>query len=224
MKKCNVCGKIKPFDELCRDSSRSDGVKPLCKECKHKKDADYWKDNAWRLTKRNKGYKHRSPERYQDVLKQQREYKAKNRERSLYLQARKRSEKFSLPFSIAMEDIEIPDVCPLLGIPINKKPSKLNNRDNSPSLDRIIPSMGYVSWSEFNRQLEYKCKWSFKYYIKIGRFEPTSKTCSKCGCVQEMPLSKRVFDCPDCGISIDRDLNASLNIRNIGINTVGHTL
>ena len=32
-----------------------------------------------------------------------------------------------------------------------------------------------------------------------------------------------VFDCPDCGISIDRDLNASLNIRNIGINTVGHT-
>ena len=144
MKKCNVCGKIKPFDELCRDSSRSDGVKPLCKECKHKKDADYWKDNAWRLTKRNKGYKHRSPERYQDVLKQQREYKAKNRERSLYLQARKRSEKFSLPFSIAMEDIEIPDVCPLLGIPINKKPSKLNNRDNSPSLDRIIPSMGYV--------------------------------------------------------------------------------
>jgi len=38
-----------------------------------------------------------------------------------------------------------------------------------------------------------------------------------------MPLSKRVFDCPDCGISIDRDLNASLNIRNIGINTVGHT-
>ena len=87
----------------------------------------------------------------------------------------------------------------------------------------LAKSIGDVSWSEFNRQLEYKCKWSFKYYIKIGRFEPTSKTCSKCGCVQEMPLSKRVFDCPDCGISIDRDLNASLNIRNIGINTVGHT-
>jgi len=87
----------------------------------------------------------------------------------------------------------------------------------------LAKSIGDVSWSEFNRQLEYKCKWSFKYYIKIGRFEPTSKTCSKCGCVQEMPLSKRVFDCPDCGISIDRDLNASLNIRNIGINTLGHS-
>ena len=87
----------------------------------------------------------------------------------------------------------------------------------------LAKSIGDVSWSEFNRQLEYKCKWSFKYYLKIGRFEPTSKTCSNCGCVQEMPLNKRVFDCQDCGISIDRDLNASLNIRNIGINTVGHT-
>jgi len=87
----------------------------------------------------------------------------------------------------------------------------------------LAKSIGDVSWSEFNRQLEYKCKWSFKYYLKIGRFEPTSKTCSNCGCVQEMPLSKRIFDCPDCGISIDRDLNASLNIRNIGLNTVGHT-
>lgn len=36
-------------------------------------------------------------------------------------------------------------------------------------------------------------------------------------------LTEEVIDCPDCGISIDRDLNASLNIRNIGINTVGHT-
>lgn len=87
----------------------------------------------------------------------------------------------------------------------------------------LSKSIGDVSWSEFNRQLEYKCKWSFKYYLKIGRFEPTSKTCSKCGCIQEMPLSKRIFDCPDCGISIDRDLNASLNIRNIGINTLGHS-
>jgi len=87
----------------------------------------------------------------------------------------------------------------------------------------LAKSIGDISWSEFNRQLEYKCKWNFKHYLKIGRFEPTSKTCSNCGCVQEMPLSKRVFDCPDCGISIDRDLNASLNIRNIGLNTLGQS-
>ena len=87
----------------------------------------------------------------------------------------------------------------------------------------LAKSIGDVSWSEFNRQLEYKCKWSFKHYIKIDRFFPSSKTCSNCGCIKEMPLSKRVFDCPDCGISIDRDLNASINIRNIGLNTLGHS-
>jgi|GEM_PF-5091227 putative transposase len=38
-----------------------------------------------------------------------------------------------------------------------------------------------------------------------------------------MTLDKRTFNCPDCGISIDRDLNASLNIRNIGFNTDGQS-
>jgi len=87
----------------------------------------------------------------------------------------------------------------------------------------LAKSIGDVSWAEFNRQLEYKSKWGFKHYIKIDRFFPSSKTCSNCGHVQDMPLSKRVFNCPNCGISIDRDKNASINIRNIGLNTLGHS-
>lgn len=87
----------------------------------------------------------------------------------------------------------------------------------------LAKSISDVSWAEFSRQLEYKCRWNFKYYIKIGRFEPTSKTCSNCGSIQKMPLNKRTFNCPDCGISMDRDLNASLNIRNIGLSTLGHS-
>jgi len=81
---------------------------------------------------------------------------------------------------------------------------------------RFAKSIADVSWLEFRRQLEYKAKWNFKYSILIGRFEPASKTCSNCGCIQDMPLSKRQFDCPDCGISIDRDLNASKNICRLG--------
>jgi len=87
----------------------------------------------------------------------------------------------------------------------------------------LAKSIGDASWSEFNRQLKYKCCCNFKHYIKIGRFEPTSKMCSNCGCIQEMPLNRRIFNCPDCKISIDRDLNASINIRNIGLNTLGHS-
>lgn len=89
---------------------------------------------------------------------------------------------------------------------------------------RLAKSISDVSWSEFLRQLDYKCLWGFKHFIKIDRFDPTSKTCSKCGNIQDMPLSKRVFDCFNCGFSIDRDLNASINIKAFGLrNTVGHT-
>nr|WP_293106772.1 zinc ribbon domain-containing protein [Okeania sp. SIO2F4] len=47
----------------------------------------------------------------------------------------------------------------------------------------------------------------------MDRFFPSSKTCSRCGHVQDMPLSLRTYNCPECGISIDRDLNASINLR-----------
>jgi len=50
----------------------------------------------------------------------------------------------------------------------------------------------------------------------VGRWEPTSKTCSKCGHVQNMPLDVRTFDCGSCGLSIGRDLNAALNIKRLG--------
>ena len=87
----------------------------------------------------------------------------------------------------------------------------------------LAKSIADVSWSEFKRQLEYKCRWNFKHFILIDRFEPTSKVCSKCGCIQDIPLDKRQFNCPDCGLSINRDLNASINIRNLGLRTLGQS-
>jgi len=94
----------------------------------------------------------------------------------------------------------------------------------------LAKSISDASWSEFKRQLEYKCKWNSKHFFEIGRFTPTTKVCSNCGCIQDMPLNKRIFDCPDCGMSIDRDLNSSIEIRIQGLkdfnkdfNTVGQT-
>ncbi|HUW23277.1 MAG TPA: RNA-guided endonuclease TnpB family protein [bacterium] len=85
----------------------------------------------------------------------------------------------------------------------------------------LAKSIADVSWYKFKRQLEYKSLWNGEYFLQIGRFEPTSKTCSNCGYVQEMPLSKRNFNCPSCGLSTHRDLNASINILNIGLATLG---
>jgi putative transposase len=60
------------------------------------------------------------------------------------------------------------------------------------------------------RQLEYRAKWTGVKFVQVGRWAPTSKTCSECGTVQEtMPLSVREWTCADCQIVHDRDINAA---------------
>jgi putative transposase len=70
------------------------------------------------------------------------------------------------------------------------------------------------------RQLEYKCKLYGSKLRIIGRWEPSSKLHHKCGWKNEaLTLRDRVFHCPKCAESIDRDLNAALNIEQIGLST-----
>ena len=65
---------------------------------------------------------------------------------------------------------------------------------------------------EFKRQLEYKCKFRGIKLVVADRFYPSSKTCSQCGKVKkDLKLKDRVYNC-SCGLSIDRDLNASINL------------
>lgn len=74
-----------------------------------------------------------------------------------------------------------------------------------------------ASWSEFFRQLQYKCEWYGRNLIKIGRFEPSSKMCT-CGYVnKELKLSQREWTCPNCGQHNDRDLLAAINIKRFGL-------
>ena len=67
---------------------------------------------------------------------------------------------------------------------------------------------------EFKRQLEYKCKFRGIELVVVDRFYPSSKTCSQCGEIKkDLKLKDRVYKC-SCGLSIDRDLNASINLSN----------
>jgi putative transposase len=77
---------------------------------------------------------------------------------------------------------------------------------------KLAGSVADANFSEFRRQLEYKSKKFGAEVILAGRFYPSSKTCSSCGHIQDMPLKLRVFDCGNCGISIERDLNAAKNL------------
>lgn len=76
-----------------------------------------------------------------------------------------------------------------------------------------------VSWSTFFDQLTYKCVWYGKELVKIDQYEPSSKTCSSCGKInEELTIKDRVFNC-SCGISLDRDYNAAKNIKAVGVKT-----
>ena len=83
---------------------------------------------------------------------------------------------------------------------------------------RLSKSISDVAWGEFMRQLEYKATWKGKTIIKISKWFPSSQICSNCGSgTGKKPLNIRKFVCPHCNTSHDRDVNASINIRNYGL-------
>ena len=68
---------------------------------------------------------------------------------------------------------------------------------------------------EFIRQMKYKCKFNGIKFVQVDRFYSSSKTCSSCGNVKkELKLKDRVYICEECGLEIDRDKNASINLGN----------
>ena len=78
-----------------------------------------------------------------------------------------------------------------------------------------------ASFAELRRQLDYKCAWRGVGLVVADRYYPSSKTCSFCGSVRPLlKLSERTFVCEKCGAVIDRDFNASLNLRNYGVDRI----
>ena len=89
---------------------------------------------------------------------------------------------------------------------------------------KLAKAIQDVSWSSFVSKLEYKVTENQGCLVKIDRFYPSSKTCSNCGCVKDkLSLSERTYHCEECGFEIDRDLNASINILNVGLKMIEAT-
>jgi putative transposase len=81
-------------------------------------------------------------------------------------------------------------------------------------LAKAVQDMGFY---EFRRQLEYKTELYGSELIIADRWFPSSKTCSNCGTIKEsLSLSERVFICDEYGFTLDRDLNASINLMRYG--------
>jgi putative transposase len=77
----------------------------------------------------------------------------------------------------------------------------------------LAQSIYNASWNRFIQMLSYKAESAGMRVIKVDA-RNTSKTCSDCGNIQDMPLSERTYTCNRCGMQMDRDINASINILN----------
>ena len=86
----------------------------------------------------------------------------------------------------------------------------------------IAKSISDQGWYQFETMLRYKMDWIKAELIEIGRFDPSSKMCSKCGNMKhDLKLSDRIYHCEVCGLTMDRDLNAAINILHMGLLKVG---
>ena len=98
-----------------------------------------------------------------------------------------------LPKKIVMEKINI------LGLMKNK---------------HLAKAVGEQNFYKFIEYMKYKCEWNGIEFIQANRFYPSSKKCSCCGNIKkDLKLSDRVYICK-CGLNIDRDLNAAINLKN----------
>jgi putative transposase len=77
-------------------------------------------------------------------------------------------------------------------------------------------SIGDAGMGELRRQLAYKSEWYGSTLVFADRFYPSSKLCSGCGTITDtLSLSERVYECDVCGLSLDRDENAAINLRRL---------
>ena len=83
----------------------------------------------------------------------------------------------------------------------------------------LAKAISEVSWAEFRTMLTYKCKWKGRKLIIAPSNYASSQLCSNCGnkSSQTKDLSCRTYVCPVCGMVMDRDINASINLLKLAM-------
>jgi len=96
---------------------------------------------------------------------------------------------------------------------------KQMEQDNFTPMSKLI---GDAGWRILRTMMEYKCKDNGKNFLTIGRFEPSSKTCSNCGnTYHELDRNEKEWTCKECLVHHDRDINAAMNIKNFALISLG---
>lgn len=119
---CNKCLMIQPYSEYYANSKSPDKKTHMCKTCYRE-------------------YEHRR--RTPEFWEKKRQYRKESPEKFMYWRAKKRAIEYNLPFNIELSDIVIPTHCPYLKIELTNIQGK-GRQPFNPSLDKIIPELGYV--------------------------------------------------------------------------------
>jgi translation initiation factor 2B subunit (eIF-2B alpha/beta/delta family) len=166
---CCTCKIEKLFSDFNKNKSTKDGLHKQCKSClkEYRKNNESTikekiKERAAHTSEKRKEYLKEYLEKNKEVLKEKKKlYREKNKKQLqekvssrynkiknenpeiiLLYNARARAKKYGIPFSITVEDIVIPEICPILKISLTVSKSKVS--PNSPTIDKIVPELGYV--------------------------------------------------------------------------------
>lgn len=167
---CSVCKQEKPLEEFNKDRRQLDGYARLCRECKHKRDKESYerrKNNPeFKAKERERGAVYRANNKekikaYSEEYNSRPEVKERkarwhqekresmsieDRLKEIAHRAYSRAKEKGVPCTITWKDIEYREICPLLGIKLNWgfTTNEGGRNIDTPSLDRINPSLGYV--------------------------------------------------------------------------------
>lgn len=151
---CIKCSKQKGLRDFSRDSSARDGHRSTCRECGREACQKYARENKEKDRERKRRYRLENPDKIRErnrrwaldnpkkVLERNRRWAESHPENRLYSSAKCRAKQSGIYFSITPEDIVIPELCPILGLRLERGRGKLH--DASPSIDRINTKIGYV--------------------------------------------------------------------------------
>ena len=138
-KKCSMCSKVLSCAKFGKDKSKPDYLRPNCKDCHNSKRRDYWDRNKDRL---NRERREKIAEDKDAYNKKRRDWNLNNQEKYLLSKAKYRAKKKGVDFNITVDDVIIPNFCPILGIELKKNSEGF--AEDSATLDRIVPELGYV--------------------------------------------------------------------------------
>ncbi len=83
----------------------------------------------------------------------------------------------------------------------------------------LAKNIADVAWNQFITTAENKAEEAGSHVIRVN--PNTSQQCSRCGMIVKKTLSDRVHNCPHCGLIMDRDQNAAINIMRLGLQSLG---